>query len=515
MQSHVSAHSELAWILNCFIPMGRMERMTQFKEKSGKRRQEASVGLFDYPALMAADILLYKADVVHVGEDQKQHLELTRDVARRFNTIYGDVFTVPEAAIPAKGARIMGLKDPLKKMSKSENREDDAIYLLDTPDQIRSKIMKAATDSQRGIRYDEKRPGLYNLLMIYEIFSGNSRESIEAHFAQKGYQELKRELADLVVEHLRPFQERYRELSVRSGAYRRASPAGSCKSKTPGGGDTRCSQAEDRAWMTVCAGIICPVLTAHRLNEAKSLFFVVPNPSAPASLPEDQRPCLDCPKAFRILPPLTNERSLSCLPTPSFNICSRTSCQNSSHLRPVRSSSPAVQKRIADMSARIQSFEQLRPLFNNPPAAYRSAPLWVWNDDMTEEEIDTQLADFKEKGIGGVFVHPRPGLITPYISDRWNALFKHTTEKARALGMDVWIYDENSYPSGFAGGHVPAQMPESYNQGVGLIMTTAEAFPQKLARQYFVILRKDKEGYVDVTADSIGRSGKKRELRLL
>ena len=213
IQSHISAHAELAWILNCYIPMGRMERMTQFKEKSGRHRQEASVGLFDYPALMAADILLYKTDVVHVGEDQKQHLELTRDVAKRFNALYGDTFTVPEPAIPAKGARIMGLKDPLKKMSKSETREDDAIYLLDTPDQIRSKISRATTDSQHGIRYDEKRPGLYNLLVIYEILSGNSREQIEAHFAQKGYSDLKRELAELVVEQLRPFQQRYRELS--------------------------------------------------------------------------------------------------------------------------------------------------------------------------------------------------------------------------------------------------------------------------------------------------------------
>src|SRR5512140_2322432 len=173
IQSHVSAHSELAWILNCYIPMGRMERMTQFKEKSGKHRQDASVGLFDYPALMAADILLYKADVVHVGEDQKQHLELTRDVAKRFNAIYGETFTIPEAAIPAKGARVMGLKDPNKKRSKSETREDDAIYLLDAPDQIRAKISHATTDSQRGIRYDEKRPGLFNLLVIYEILSGN------------------------------------------------------------------------------------------------------------------------------------------------------------------------------------------------------------------------------------------------------------------------------------------------------------------------------------------------------
>lgn len=213
IQSHISAHSELAWLLNCFIPMGRMERMTQFKEKSGRHRQEASVGLFDYPALMAADILLYKTDIVHVGEDQKQHLELTRDVAKRFNAMYGETFTIPEAAIPVKGARIMGLKDPLKKMSKSENREDDAIYLLDTPDQIRSKIMRATTDSQRGIKFDETRAGLYNLLGIYEILSGNSREQIEAHFGQKGYGELKRELAELVVEQLRPFQERFNELS--------------------------------------------------------------------------------------------------------------------------------------------------------------------------------------------------------------------------------------------------------------------------------------------------------------
>jgi tryptophanyl-tRNA synthetase len=214
VQSQISAHAELAWILNCFISMGRMERMTQFKDKSGKHRQEPSVGLFDYPALMAADILLYKADVVHVGEDQKQHLELTRDVAQRFNAIYGETFTVPEPAIPTRGARVMGLKDPLKKMSKSGSRDDDTIYLLDTPDQIRGKIMRATTDSQRGIRFDEKRPGLNNLLVIYEIFSGKNRDQLEAYFADKGYQDLKRELAELVIEHLRPFQERYRELSA-------------------------------------------------------------------------------------------------------------------------------------------------------------------------------------------------------------------------------------------------------------------------------------------------------------
>ncbi len=165
-------------------------------------------------------------------------------------------------------------------------------------------------------------------------------------------------------------------------------------------------------------------------------------------------------------------------------------------------------KKGPDTATQVRSFEQLKPLFNDPPSAYRSVPLWVWNDDMTDEEIDTQLADFKDKGIGGVFVHPRPGLITPYMSDRWNALFKRTTQKARALGMEVWIYDENSYPSGFAGGHVPAQMPESYNEGVGLIMTEVDTFPRKLEKQYVVILKKDKDGYIDVTADTLGETGK-------
>lgn len=214
VQSHVSAHAELAWILNCYIPMGRMERMTQFKEKAGKHRQESSVGLFDYPALMAADILLYKADVVHVGEDQKQHLELTRDVAKRFNTLHGETFVVPEPAIPARGARIMGLKDPTKKMSKSAASEDDAINLLDTPDRIRDKIMRATTDSGREIRYEQNRAGLFNLLVIYELMSGKRRDNVEAHFAGKGYRELKQELADMIIEQLRPLQTRYQELSA-------------------------------------------------------------------------------------------------------------------------------------------------------------------------------------------------------------------------------------------------------------------------------------------------------------
>jgi len=213
VQSHISAHSELAWILNCFMPMGWMQRMTQFKEKSQKHKEQVSVGLFDYPALMAADILLYKADFVPVGEDQKQHVELTRDVAQRFNSIYGETFKLPEPVISKIGARIMGLEDPTRKMSKSEKQPGHAIHLLDSPDAIRSKIMKATTDSLREVRFDESRPGIYNLLVIYELFTGRSRTDIEAQFKGKGYGDFKRELAEVIIEGLRPFQSRYRELA--------------------------------------------------------------------------------------------------------------------------------------------------------------------------------------------------------------------------------------------------------------------------------------------------------------
>jgi len=212
VQSRVCAHSELTWILNCFIPMGWMQRMTQFKEKAEKQ-EIVSIGLFDYPALMAADILLYQTDCVPVGEDQQQHLELTRDVAERFNSIYGETFKVPEAIIPKVGARIMGLDDPTKKMSKSEEQPGHAICLLDSPEEIRAKIMRATTDSLREIRFDENRPGIYNLLVIYEIFTRMSRPDIEARFEGKGYAQLKKELAEVVVEGLRPLQTRYKELT--------------------------------------------------------------------------------------------------------------------------------------------------------------------------------------------------------------------------------------------------------------------------------------------------------------
>jgi len=214
IQSHISAHSELAWILNCFIPMGWMQRMTQFKEKSAKHRSQVSVGLFDYPALMAADILLYNTDVVPVGEDQKQHVELARDTAQRFNSIYGETFVLPQPLIPDIGARIMGLDDPTKKMSKSETASGHAINLLDSPDAIRSKIMRATTDSLRDIRFDESRPGIFNLLNIYQSFTGEKQQDIEVKFEGKGYNDFKKALAEVVIEGLRPLQERYKELTA-------------------------------------------------------------------------------------------------------------------------------------------------------------------------------------------------------------------------------------------------------------------------------------------------------------
>ena len=214
VQSHISAHAELAWILNCFIPVGWLNRMTQFKEKSQREKAATSAGLFDYPALMAADVLLYETDLVPVGEDQLQHLELTRDVAQRFNSVYGKTFRLPQAVVRESGARIMGLDDPTRKMSKSETNPGHAIYLLDPPDEIRAKIMKATTDSLREIRFDQGRPGIYSLLTIYELFTGLSRPEVEARFEGKGYADLKKGLADVVIEGLRPLQARYHALAA-------------------------------------------------------------------------------------------------------------------------------------------------------------------------------------------------------------------------------------------------------------------------------------------------------------
>jgi len=214
VQSHVCAHTALAWIVNCLTPMGWLERMTQYKEKAAGLRERVSAGLFTYPALMAADILLYQADLVPVGEDQTQHVELTRDVARRFNGTYGETFRLPQALIPETGARIMALDDPARKMSKSDERPAGVIDLLDPPDMIAAKIKRATTDPLREIRFDPSRPGIYNLLVIYELFTGLPRPEIEARFAGKGYAALKQALAEAVIEGLRPLQSRYRELAA-------------------------------------------------------------------------------------------------------------------------------------------------------------------------------------------------------------------------------------------------------------------------------------------------------------
>jgi tryptophanyl-tRNA synthetase len=212
VQSHISAHAELAWILNCLTPMGWLQRMTQFKEKAGQDRETVSTGLFTYPTLMAADILLYDVDLVPVGDDQRQHLELTRDLAQRINSLYGPTLVVPEASIPPVAARVMGLDDPTKKMSKSENTPGHAILLLDTPDDIIRKIKRATTDSHRDIVFDPARTGLFNLLSIYQGFTGSTEPEIESRFVGKGYGQLKEDLAETIIETLRPLQNRYHEL---------------------------------------------------------------------------------------------------------------------------------------------------------------------------------------------------------------------------------------------------------------------------------------------------------------
>lgn len=213
IQSEVDEHPALAWLLDCQVSMGEMQRMTQFKDKSLKNPKSVNVGLFNYPILMASDILLYQSDLVPVGEDQKQHLELTRNVAEKFNRDFGNCFKVPEPLIAKVGARVMGLDDPKVKMSKSHKGANHAIFLLDEPDVIVKKIKKAATDSMGVIAFDEKREGIFNLLNIYMLLSDESPEKIEERFKNKGYGDFKKELAEVMIQALKPIQERYREIS--------------------------------------------------------------------------------------------------------------------------------------------------------------------------------------------------------------------------------------------------------------------------------------------------------------
>ena len=211
IQSDVPEHAELTWILSCQSRMGELERMTQFKDKGKGNAERAGVGLFTYPVLMAADILLYQTDLVPIGQDQKQHLELTRDLAERFNRDFGETFVVPEAFIPPIGAKIMSLQDPAKKMSKSDENLNGSIFLLDDADTITKKIKRAVTDSGTEINFDETRPAIKNLLTIYQLLSGKSADECVAHFSGSGYGDFKGQLAETAVEFLRPFQERIKE----------------------------------------------------------------------------------------------------------------------------------------------------------------------------------------------------------------------------------------------------------------------------------------------------------------
>ena len=212
-QSHVSGHAELAWILNCYTYMGELNRMTQFKDKSAKHADNINAGLFTYPVLMAADILLYQADVVPVGIDQMQHLELTRDLAQRFNNIYGDVFTVPQAYIGKVGAKIMSLQEPTKKMSKSDENPNASIYLMDDPDTIMRKFKRAVTDSEAQILYRDEQPGIKNLIDIYCACTGKTPEEVVKEFDGQGYGVFKPAVGEAVVSVLKPLQDEVARLS--------------------------------------------------------------------------------------------------------------------------------------------------------------------------------------------------------------------------------------------------------------------------------------------------------------
>ena len=212
IQSHVPAHAELGWVLDCYTMFGELSRMTQFKDKSAKNADNINAGLFTYPALMAADILLYQADLVPVGGDQKQHVEITRDIAQRFNNVYGETFKMPEPFIPKVGARIMSLQHPENKMSKSETDNGGCICLLDSPDDIRRNFKRAVTDSEMCVRSDPSKPGVSNLMQIYSVCTGKTLEEIEHEFEGRGYGDFKAAVGDAVVTLLTPIREEAQRL---------------------------------------------------------------------------------------------------------------------------------------------------------------------------------------------------------------------------------------------------------------------------------------------------------------
>ena len=216
VQSAVPAHAELAWMLTCVTPVGWLERMTQYKAKAAKQ-ESVGDGILQYPVLMAADILLYQAGIVPVGEDQAQHLELTRDIAQRFNSLYGETFVVPGTSLPAVGARVMGLDDPTQKMSKSTTAAGHAVALLDRADKVRKTIMRATTDSNPSVDIETAGPGVLNLLSIYQAFSNASDEELKRQFTGMRYGDLKKQVAEMVISQLEPFQQRYRQITAEPG----------------------------------------------------------------------------------------------------------------------------------------------------------------------------------------------------------------------------------------------------------------------------------------------------------
>jgi tryptophanyl-tRNA synthetase len=216
VQSEVPAHAELAWMLTCVTPVGWLERMTQYKAKAAKQ-ESVGDGILQYPVLMAADIMLYQAGIVPVGEDQAQHLELTRDIAQRFNSLYGETFVLPNTSLPSVGARVMGLDDPTQKMSKSATGANHAVALLDPPDKIRKTIMRATTDSNPCVDFGNLGAGVENLLAIYQAFSGASEEEMKQRFAGMRYGDLKKTVAEMVIAHVEPFQARYRQIVSEPG----------------------------------------------------------------------------------------------------------------------------------------------------------------------------------------------------------------------------------------------------------------------------------------------------------
>ena len=218
IQSHVHTHAELSWILSCYTQFGELSRMTQFKDKSAKHADNINAGLFTYPVLMACDILLYQADKVPVGADQKQHIEITRNIAESFNGLYGNVFKIPDGFIPKNGARIMSLQDPTRKMSKSDENVNGCVHMLDAPEVIMKKFKRAITDSEACVRYGEGKDGVNNLMAIYSAITGLSYEQIEHDFDGKGYGDFKTAVGEAVVEELRPIRERYEKL-IKDKAY--------------------------------------------------------------------------------------------------------------------------------------------------------------------------------------------------------------------------------------------------------------------------------------------------------